>query len=283
MENRSYDTLVLSGGSTKGMIILGALQSAFDKGLTDKLKTYVGTSIGSIISYLLIIGYSPIEIMVYVCTHRLLERIPFFNLTALINGMGAISYTPLQEILEKMTLEKIGKFVTLKDLETMFGKTLVCVTYNRTRQMTEYISLENYPDLPCLTAVRMSSNVPLLFDKFRYMGFEYVDGGLTDNFGITKGEELGEKVLGIVLSPVLGDSEKEEKDENLLQYVFSLLYVPIHQSTISRIKASTLKSTIIDIPRGKNKMFDFNIKSSEKLDMFSSGYQSFCQKYDTLK
>ena len=67
-----YDTLVLSGGSSKGILTLGALQYCYDNFLLNKIETYVGTSSGAIISFLLIIGYSPIEIMVYICCNGLL-------------------------------------------------------------------------------------------------------------------------------------------------------------------------------------------------------------------
>ena len=85
----SYDTLVLSGGSTKGIIILGSLQYLYDNFYLSKIKNYIGTSSGAIICFLLAIGYTPIEIIVYICTHQLLEKIQHFNVVAMINGGGA--------------------------------------------------------------------------------------------------------------------------------------------------------------------------------------------------
>ena len=273
-----YDVLVLSGGSHKGMILLGAIQSAIDNVdnmLLQNVTTYVGTSAGSMISYLMAIGYTPIEIMVYICTHRILERLHAFNLVAMINGDGAISYTPIQETLEKMTLDKIGKFLTMKELKDKYNKTLVCATYNKTRQIMEYISPENYPDLPCLIAVKMSSNIPMLFGRFRYMGFEYVDGGISDNFPIIEAEKYGQKILGITLRPKLETDNSEDESEGFLEHLFVLLYVPINQSTVFRISLATKKSKIIQIPSGKLSFLNFNIRSAAKLDMFSEGYQTF--------
>jgi NTE family protein len=270
----TYDTLVMSGGATKGMIHLGAVQSAMDHLLLKDVVNYVGTSAGAMTCYLLAIGYTPIEIMVYICTNRILERMQYFNLVAVINGEGATSFTPIQETLEKMTLDKVGKYLTMKELRDTFHKNLVCATYNRSRKKMEYVSADNYPDLPCLIALRMSASIPLLFDKFRYMGHEYVDGGVADNLPVAEGERIGNKILAITLDPI-PDENPEEKDEGLLQYIFSLLYVPITQSTLYRINMATEKSTIIRIPNDSIKFFDFNIKSSTKLNMFSQGYQSF--------
>jgi len=67
MENQTRDffkTVVLSGGGTKGLLILGALQYYYEKSYynMDEVVTYCGTSIGSVISLLLICGYPPLDI-----------------------------------------------------------------------------------------------------------------------------------------------------------------------------------------------------------------------------
>lgn len=272
-ENKKYDTLVLSGGAHRGMILVGAMQYLMDNKCLDDITTYVGTSAGSMICYLLAIGYTPIEIMVYICTHRILERLLSFNLVAMIQGEGAISYTPIQETLEKMTLDKIGKFLTMKELKDTYNKTLICATYNNTRQTMEYIGPENYADLPCLIALRMSSNISVLFGKFKYLGFEYVDGGISDNFPVVEAEKLGNLILGVTLVPSKKECQ-EEKEKNFLEYLLDLMQVPIAQSTVFRISLATEKSRILQIPAKHTGLSGFSITSSAKLDMFSQGYQT---------
>ena len=73
-----YDTLVLSGGSSKGIMTLGALQYLYDNFLLKNIKNYIGTSAGAMICYLLAIGYTPVEIIVYICKHQLLEKMQHF-------------------------------------------------------------------------------------------------------------------------------------------------------------------------------------------------------------
>ena len=97
-----YDTLVLAGGSAKSIVTLGAVQYVYDNYLYRNLKYYIGTSAGAIICYLLIIGYTPIEIMVYICTNQILEKMQHFNVFSLIKGQGACSFHIIQEELEKM-------------------------------------------------------------------------------------------------------------------------------------------------------------------------------------
>ena len=269
----SYDTLVLSGGSTKGIIILGSLQYLYDNFYLQEIKNYIGTSSGSIICFLLAIGYTPIEIMVYICTHQLLERIQHFNVVAMINGGGASSFISIYEQLEKMTIEKIGYIPTFQDLKTKFNANLTCITYNLTENKTEYLSVDNYPNLPCLIAIRMSSNLPLIFENFKYGKNLYVDGGISENFGIDIGDKIGERVLGIYLNSE-GKHFNTENDINIIEYIYKLMFIPISQSTELKIKNASMKCKIIKLSSNSNTtFFDFKINSIEKLNLFSSGYQ----------
>lgn len=271
-EKIDFDTIVLPSGGIKGFNILGGVQAAIDAGYLKNLKIYIGTSVGSIIAYLLAIGYTPIEIMISLHTHRWLERLQSFNLIAMINGNGATSFTNIHEALEKLTISKIGKLITLGKLKELFGKTLICVTYNMTTCVTEYLGPENYPDLPCITALRMSSNIPLVFDRFSYMDNFYVDGGLSDNFAIAKGEELGTRVFGLHLE-ILEKYLRDDPEENILTYFIKLLQIPIIQYSKYKIEKATDKCLIIQLKINNFKnMVEFDVKSKIRLDMFSSGY-----------
>uniref|UniRef100_A0A6C0EM51 PNPLA domain-containing protein n=1 Tax=viral metagenome TaxID=1070528 RepID=A0A6C0EM51_9ZZZZ len=267
-----YDTLVISGGGVKGFNILGAIQALYDANLVNNITTHVGTSIGAIISYLLAIGYTPIELVVSVYQNRCLERIQQFNLVAMINGNGATTFTPIYEMLEKMTLDKIGHLLTMAKLREELGKTLICTTYNMTTCRVEYLSPDTAPDLPCLTALRMTANIPLVFDRFRYMDNFYVDGGIADNFSIDKGIEYGKKVIGIYVD--LNEKALQDNPEDgMMNYFFRLLQVPVIQSTRYKIESTKDKASIIRIKTTQFKNHvQFDVDSKSRLDMFSEGY-----------
>ncbi len=268
----NFDTIVLAGGSSKGIMMLGALQYLSDNFYLSEIKNFIGTSSGAIICFLLSIGYTPIEIMVYICTHQLLEKIQHFNIVAMINGCGASSFSNIYEQLEKMTIEKIGYIPTFSDLKNKYNVNFICVTYNLTENKTEYLSFENNPDLPCLIGLRMSSNLPLIFEKFKYGNNFYVDGGLSDNFAIDLGDKIGKKILGLYID---SDDEKlkKENDVNVIEYIYKLMFIPISQSTMFKINNVSNKCKIIKLQNNKINFFDFNINSVEKLNLFSSGYQ----------
>ena len=276
-----YDTLVLSGASSKACVTLGAIQYAFDNYLFQNLTTYVGTSSGSMICYLLAIGYTPIEIMVYICSNQIMEKMHNFNILAMMQGRGAISFSNIQEQLEKMSISKIGYLPTLNDLKQKMNKTLVCVTHNLTENRTEYLSWETHPHLPCVTAMHMSANLPLIFENYRYGNCFYVDGGISDNFAIDIGEKMGEKILGITLNNELY-SFSSDTDVSTLEFIYNLINVPVIQAINHKIRIASDKCKIINIKDiGPNlKIFEFNITSSAKLNMFSHGYEQIKQSLE---
>ena len=270
----NFDTLVISGGSSKGILTLGGLQYAYDNYILNNINTYIGTSSGAMICFLLLIGYTPIEIIIYICTHQLLEKMQHFNVVAMLNGNGAMSFGNIYEQIEKMTIDKLGYLPTFEDIHKKYNKTLICVTYNLTDNKTEYISHETHPQLPCLIALKMSSNLPLIFENYKYGNKFYIDGGISDNFAIDIGDKKGDKVLGLVISSN-NESFNTGSDSNILEYIYKLIFIPISQSTEYKIQHATKKCKIIRLDYDKLKFFTFNINSKEKLDIFSSGYEQF--------
>ena len=276
----TYDTLVLSGGSSRGLLTLGSVQYLYDNFLVNNVENYIGTSSGSIICYLLAIGYTPIEIIVYISTNQIMEKMQNLNIVSMINGTGATSFANIQEQLEKMTISKIGNLITLKELYNRFKKNLICVTHNLTSNKTEYLSHESHPDLPCLIALRMSSNLPLFFEKYNYNNNFYVDGGVSDNFAINIGDSIGKKTIGILIEEI--DEEDStaffNNDTDILEYIYKLLYIPIKQYINSKINNLSNKTKVIRLSYSNVKIFNFNIDSKTKLEMFSIGYQKISQQ-----
>ena len=267
-----YDTLVLGGGSSKGLMTLGSLQYAFDNYLLKNITTYIGCSAGAMICYLLAIGYTPIEIVVYICCNQLMEKMVHFNIVAMINNQGASSYNTINETFEKMTINKIGFYPTLKDLKDKFGKTLICSTYNITDKKTEYLSPDTHPNLPCITALRMSSNLPLVFENFKYGNSVYIDGGVSDNFPIDLGDKLGKKVLGILITSETKNTSNIN-DMGILEFIYMLMFIPVSQIQEYKIRNISEKCKIIKLNNDKVKFFNFDLSSKDKLDLFSSGYE----------
>lgn len=284
----TYKTLVFSGGGMKGLSLLGGLQYCIDNKMIDEVHTYIGTSIGAIIGYLLIIGYTPIEIFIYTCTNPIFKHEPVLDLISMMNGEGAISYTHFMDYLERMTFDKIGRVLTLKQLYDEFHKTLIVTTYNYTRNKLVYMSWETHPDIPCLTALRMTSTLPLLHSMYKYMNDYYIDGGVADNFPIlynlnTNDKEDISSRLGFTLDllPFKEESTDEETTQesfNIVNFIYRLCIIP----TIEEYKIKKEKATDVDIIELTCNVSAFEPipNSTDKMEAFSRGYQQTKQFFE---
>lgn len=271
--SKYYDTLVLSGGSIKSLSTLGAIQYCIDVHLIDKINTYIGTSSGSIIAYFLAIGYSPTEILAYVCTNNLFKDV-FINILNMVNGEGAINFTKeIQEPLEQLTIEKIGKLMTFKEIHDHFKKKIVMTTYNYTLQQVEYLSYETTPEMPCIVGLRMSCCLPLIFKPYKYMDSYYIDGGIYDNFPITYSDS--KRQLGIVVN-FKNDTSVSANDT--LNYIYNIISIVLEQQTNDKLKL--VKD--IDVISIKNDIhiLNFNLSVLQKMELFSVGYTTAKEYYE---
>ncbi|NDB36273.1 MAG: hypothetical protein EB023_13265 [Flavobacteriia bacterium] len=271
---KSYNTLVLSGGAIKGFALLGALQYLMDVGILQNIHKFVGTSIGAILSYLLCIGYTPVEIMVFLCQTNWLKKLGSFDVVNVVQGCGGLSFSILQEILEKLTVKKIGRFLTLGQLYNDYGKTLICCTYNYTKDQEECMNPVEHNHLPCLTALRMTANLPLLFEPFEYNGCIYLDGGISSNFPVQYISPEEDIVLGISL----GKSDLHEKNTHHIPSSFEMMWkvMSIPMSQLQKMRNAEFKSLcdLVEIPVDGYFSLQFDIQNNEKFDMFSIGYNT---------
>lgn len=274
----SYKGLILAGGGVKGFCLLGAIQRLYDKNKIDQnnLTHFSGSSIGGIISFFLAIGYSPTELMVYMCTKGVFESLKINALYNILAETTLYEYSVIDNMFEKMTIEKIGYVPTLNELYEKHGKTLVVSTYNLTKLEIEYISYKNYPDLNCLKALRMTSNLPFIFGEFFNNEYEYIDGGIVDNLPLsTIDVEIPKIGIGFEYS-------EEELDLNIgwgnkiLNKIYKILMVPVSEREKEKIKnlCESHKIEYYKINPGKIMFYKFSITNQEKMDLFSIGYNS---------
>ena len=272
-----WDTLVIAGGSMKGISVLGAVQWLVDQNYLYGVKNYIGTSVGTLICYLVMIGYTPIEVIANICSRKITEKLTCLDINSGLSGKGAVSFNPIQEELEKMTLEKLGTLLTMKESYNRFGKKLICTVYNLTKNKTEYISVDTHPDIPCITAIRMSCSLPLIFEEVKYLDSYYVDGGLVDNFPFKYAKSVGKYIIGIDIK-----SERNAKplfQTNMFEYLYQFMCISISSNNEKEHKVDSRLHKIINIETNAIKVFNFNISTRDKLDLFSLGYNQISQQF----
>lgn len=218
------DTLILGPGGSNGFYELGSLLYLEKEGYINDIKTYVGVSIGSLISLLHIVGYTIEEIIGIATEHSFFEKIEDFSFASIRDGIGILSADVFKSKLGEHIRKKLGFLPTLKNLFLATGVKLVCVTLNINTNETEYISYENNPDILSNEAVGLSCNIPFIFQKIAYNGCTYIDGGFADPYPI-KYADTGKNNICIVTI----EQHFTNNNEGILDYIMKVIHAPIIQ------------------------------------------------------
>ena len=270
MENH-YDAICLSGGGTKGILLLGALQYLFENKMYqyEKVKEYAGTSIGSALALLLSCGYTPMEIF-----SRIYMMESFFNVKdcgniwTIIKEMGLISIQSFIDKLKDLIIEKFDFVPTLEELKTLTGKTLYVSSVNLTNMCEQKLCHLTHPDMSCLEAVKISCNLPIVFQRLKYKNSLFVDGGILNNYPWNYLSNESKNVLGIILSGV----DKSFSEDSFFGYFYRLMILPANQMTELRHQLAPPHVSTMKIKWGGSSVISFSMKQEDKMKMFVKGY-----------
>ena len=270
LDTLSFETLVLSSGGMNGLIILGALNYLYSIGKLKEIKNYIGCSVGSIISLLLIIGYTPFEISQRVIDTNMEKELRVIDLKNLSTNFSLYSHTILLNIFEKLITDKLGFIPTMKELHETFNVNLEITVYNYSKMCVEYINHENTPNELCSIVVCASCSIPVVFNYVKINEQKYIDGGILEPFPISFAKEKykDSKILGVVLL----DRNEEERELNLLKFISSIIFIAMSHKK-QKIYNKYLKDENICILNlsHDNKGLAFHIDCTEKIKMFAEG------------
>ncbi len=186
-----YEELVISSGGIYIVHYVGALLSLNKYFPLQHFKYYTGCSAGSILSLLLVCGYSIEELyeeilQLDITEHQDIKISNFLEEYGFDNGQKFY-------ILTKKYFEKKNIDYNITFLE-LFEKTHKILTFsvtNITKQSSEYHNVFSTPYMKVIDSLLMSINIPILFKPIKktvtYMGnyqenHYYLDGALLDPF-----------------------------------------------------------------------------------------------------
>jgi predicted acylesterase/phospholipase RssA len=211
--------IVLSGGGLHGLSLLGALEY-----LKLKPTHYIGTSIGSMLSVLLVIGCTYKEIRTHFEEDILIQSVSQkVDLNRLVSNYGLYNMNGFFSEVEKIIIHKIGCSPTLHELYTLTSINLTIVGTNLTEKHVEYFNHATHPTMMTIECLKISCCVPLLMECVRYNNSVYVDGGFVDNFPMQYASEKqkNEQVVGI---RVVMDYPPTKID-NFMDYIQALIKI----------------------------------------------------------
>jgi len=268
---KKFNTLVISGGGVKGIAILGSIQYLEQQDMIQDIQKFIGTSIGAIICVLISIGYSASDIIIEMIRNKMLKNIDNYSIYNGIKGEGFLNYSKFEKVLEKLILKQLEQLPTLGELYEKTKKEIRIVTFNYSKRTEVILSHENYPDLPVLNALHMSSNVPFVFGNFKYENDFFFDGFITSNFPINLIDM--EKDDSIAIN-ALKESWKSDDDGSISSWkmFWNLFILPFYEIQILKNKEYTKYCEIININLNEFSFLNFQLSNKELLDLFSVGY-----------
>ena len=256
------DTLVLAGGGLKGFSIIESInQLIINKIIYLKnIKNYYATSVGTIISLLLAIGYNMDELTFFITKFNFNKLSDDIDVTDLFEHFGLSSGKSIMSIIQALLYEKTGLYdITFKKLYQLHKKKICIITTNITKRCEELFSYDTTPEASVLIAIRMSIAVPIIFTPVCYNGCQYLDGGLVNNFPIN--HVKSENFIGITC---IFDTRPELKQFH--HYIFNFIHIAVKTITLKNITKENLDRIIFLKNEDSNiSELDFNADNVSKL------------------
>lgn len=264
-----FDSLVLSGGGTKGIIQLGMLHYFWGKQISlHTLKECVGVSIGSVICALLVCGFTPIEIFTKIYSEKNLIPTTKVNLLRVWTSLGLFPITIFSSKIKDFILSRHKKVPTFEELYSKTGILLTILACNVTKMEETIFNVHTTPSLDIISAIEMSCNLPLIFQRIQYLNNFMSDGGLINNFPTNLISNSCEKTLACVVS-----SSTNTCDDKM-NYLLKMILMPINASTELRCENLPDKFLLLKCIWNRNTpFFAFDLTTEEKMEMFLVGYE----------
>lgn len=274
MFENNINSLCFSGGGTKGLVFIGAIQALLDKKIIrfDKIDKFIGASAGSVMAFLFSIDYSPREIEDFLIEFNFSILEPTIDCNNLFCDYGIDDGLKFLYVLRMLLKEKTGKeYLTFKELYDITNKELIVTVTSISTSDVKYLSYINSPDHDVALAIRMSVSVPFYYMPVKYEGEFFIDGGILDNYPIQKGDI--NRTIGLVVA-----SDTNIKVNDFSNYMFATIRLVVNAYLLTKVKKYSYCS--IPILCEENTFIDFNMNKNHKKKLIKIGYDEVVKKYD---
>lgn len=284
-----YNTVVFSGGGTRGIAFAGALETLrkeenIDWGLRcPPLKNVCGCSIGALLALLVALEFTANEISDLIMNttfHHLVNLDPMQILKVATSGLlGLDNGLTLQQFLCRQIVRKTtcdmnsSLTLTFAQLYKQKKMNLVVVATDLDAKTLVHFSSEFTPDVSVVEAVRASMALPPLFEPVSIQSKLLSDGGLIENFPIHLFPE--DEVLGLRLTSTTKTME-EMKQTTLplipfLNHVTKISSMAADAAAWFSLSKEVRTKRVINIPCGKTASFETDVGKQLKEFLFKTG------------
>lgn len=265
-----YQNLCLSGGGIKLISFIGTLKYIFhNKYMNYKnIKKFIGVSAGSIICFLLNIGYTIDELEEFSLNFTFSKLLPKVNSENLLFLYGFNKNTQMKRLFTLLLKNKYDiNDITFKQLFTKTNKHLQIGISNITDNKFELWDHINNPNTSVITAVALSCNVPIVFQPTKINDKLYLDGGLLNNFPVNfiPTSQLKNTIA------IASDSKYPDNFNNVFEYLGKVIFIIASNNDKIRIDNYKNKLDIIVI-NSQDNLLNFSIDKNTIIKRIKYGY-----------
>jgi predicted acylesterase/phospholipase RssA len=222
----------------------------------DSIEEIAGSSAGSLIGFLLILGKSVDEIL-DILLQLDIQNMTSPNLKNALTQFGFVDHGEFQKVIKTYCSD-----LTFLELFEQTNKKFYVSSYCVNKATTDYFSVDSHPDMIVSDALCMSISVPFIFSAFEWRDFHYIDGGTLEEIpGLVFLNKNQDEVLVIKVYNTYRHYEKITKIKTFIELL-------LNQVLNNRIEYK-FKNTI-NINLENVNIFNFNMTYEEKIKLFIS-------------
>jgi NTE family protein len=274
-EDKIKNILVISGGGLKGFSALGALTRLKELKIIENPEIYCGTSAGSAICLLLLIGYLPQDIY-EILSSLDMSKMTITNIDNIFDDIhiGLNSCKPIiYTIGYLMKQKKISVRITFSELYKKINKKLIITGVCLNNASLHYFSHETTPNMEILTAIKISISIPIIFKPHIYNNKIWVDGGVMNNYPIDLFNDKIDNVIGIYLDEEYIEYENFEDIQSYIYQVIKCIFRGMNYNKIEMYKNNTIHI------KSKNYDFGYELSKDDIYSLYKNGYDCVDNKY----
>jgi NTE family protein len=274
-----YKNIVFSGGSVKGISLIGAVKRLIDEGMIDlkKIEGVAGSSVGCIFGLLIVLGLTIDEIWDFIYSLDM-KRLVEPNILLFPVACGVETGKIIHDLFENMIIKKTGiKNITFRQLYDLTKIHFTIVGSCLTTREAVYYDYINYPDFGVSLAVRISIGIPLFFTPVTIGKNKYIDGGVLNNYAMNLFDDKLDRTIGILICNDYNTNYRYL--EEYFVAIMNLYMYQYYQKAATKYYANT-----VHIKKIPNNVFvlDFNVDNQTKLNLFECGVvaaEEFIRRY----
>lgn len=257
--------------------------------MTEGLKNFVGTSAGSIICFMMVLGYKAAHIIAFLKEHLqdpAINTLDMNQVFDIITEYGLSDGENIAELMMRALHHKTRlRDISFMELAKLTGKNLVVCASNLSRECEAFFCVDSTPEMSVLLAIRASCAIPFVFRPVIIKDDYYVDGALYNNFPMSYFKESHQLRDIIGINIIENDYQRVD---NIISYALFMVMSVINKGyKINSYNCHEKNIVTLDILRPDwLSLSSMQIKlpdDNQLKGLLDSGYQAMAKRFGSTQ